>query len=51
MHKDKEIKLKTLSIEKEKQLRTIYTFTPQISNLNNEKYQKEKSDFFERVKK
>ena len=51
MHKDKERKLKTLSIEKEKQLRMIYTFTPQIGNSREEKIPMEKSEFFERNKR
>jgi hypothetical protein len=56
MHKDKELKFKTLSIEKEKQLRQIYTFTPQIGNVNskeegNSRTKKQKSDFFDRIKK
>jgi hypothetical protein len=55
MHKDKELKLKTLNIEKEKQLRQIYTFTPQVGNHNskeegNPRKKRQKSDFFERIK-
>lgn len=52
MHKNKEDKLKHLSIEKERQLKSVYTFTPQVLNSNKEdKYLKNKSDFFERAKK
>ena len=52
MHRDKEDKLKHLSIEKEEHLKSVYTFTPQVFNSNKqEKYLKNKSDFFERAKK
>jgi hypothetical protein len=52
MHKDKENKLKHLNIEKEKQMRMIYTFTPQTLNGNKEeKLLRNKSDFFQRIKK
>ena len=52
MHKDKENKLKHLNIEKEKHLRSVYTFTPQVLNANKEdKFLRNKPDFFQRVKK
>lgn len=52
MHKDKENKIKHLSIEKEKLLKTVYTFTPKVLNSNKEeKFLSQGTDFFQRAKK
>lgn len=52
MHRDKEIKIKTLNIEKELEMKKIYTFTPYlIKSEKDEGPKRGKSEFFERVKR
>jgi len=51
MYKDKEQKIKHLSREKERYLKSVYTFTPQVLNSNkSDKYLSNKADFLQRSK-